>query len=118
LLGSFQINTLATLFASTGLVLGAGYMLLLYRRVVFGPLVHEDAMKMPDMNLREKVLLLPLVAMVLWLGIFPATVMDRIGPSVEKLAADYQKHVQIVLEMTVDTDGKKDDAKKEEKKAK
>ncbi len=105
LLGAFQINTLATLFASTGLVLGAAYMLLLYRRVMFGPSVNKDAMDMPDVNMRELFLLVPLVGMVLWLGIFPATVMDRIGPSVEKLSADYQKHVEIRLEMTVDVEG-------------
>ena len=107
LLGSFQINTLATLFASSGLVLGAAYMLLLYRRAVLGPSVNKDAAEMPDINRREMALLFPVAAMVLWLGIFPATVMNRIGPSVEKLVTDYQKHVKVELEMTVDVDGKK-----------
>jgi NADH-quinone oxidoreductase subunit M len=110
LMGAFQINTLATLFASTGLVLGAAYMLLMYRRVVLGPPVNQDAIEMPDMNRREIALLFPIAAMVLWLGIFPNTVMDRIGPSVDKLVADYQKHVKIELEMTVDVEGKKEES--------
>ncbi len=94
LLGAFQVNTLATLFAATGLIFGAAYMLLLYRRVVFGPAIHKDAMEMPDVNMREKILLVPLIALVLWLGIFPGTVMSRIEPSVKKLSADYQSHIQ------------------------
>lgn len=109
LMGAFQINTLATLFGSTGLVLGAAYMLLMYRRVVLGPPVNQDAIEMPDMNKREIGLLFPIAAMVLWIGIFPNTVMDRIGPSVDKLVADYQKHVKIELEMTVDVEGKKEE---------
>jgi NADH-quinone oxidoreductase subunit M len=94
LLGAFQVNTLATLFAATGLIFGAAYMLFLYRRVVFGPAVNKDAMEMPDINMREKILLVPLILLVLWLGIFPGTVMSRIEPSVKKLSADYQSHVQ------------------------
>jgi NADH-quinone oxidoreductase subunit M len=108
-MGAFQINTLATLFASTGLVLGAAYMLLLYRRVVLGPPVNQDAIEMPDMNKREIGLLFPIAALVMLLGVFPNIVMDRIGPSVDKLVADYQKHVKIELEMTVDVEGKKEE---------
>jgi NADH-quinone oxidoreductase subunit M len=108
LLGAFQINTLATLFASTGLVLGAAYMLLLYRRVVLGPAVNQDAIEMHDVNKREMLLLFPIAGMVMWLGIWPATVMGPIGPSVAKLSADYQKHVEIRLEMTVQTEGEKE----------
>ncbi|MGB4058316.1 MAG: NADH-quinone oxidoreductase subunit M [Alphaproteobacteria bacterium] len=92
LLGTFQVDKMPAIFAASGLVLGAAYMLMLYRRVVFGPLVNADAGAMADMSWREKAILFPLVLMVLWIGIFPGVIMDRIGPSVEKLVADYQKH--------------------------
>jgi NADH-quinone oxidoreductase subunit M len=94
LLGAFQVNTLVCALAATGAILGAAYMLMLYRRVVFGPLVHEDAGKMPDLNKREIGILLPLVLLSLWLGIFPSTAMNKISPTVEKLVSDYETKLE------------------------
>ena len=45
---------------------------------------------MPDLNKRESFYFLPLVLLVIWLGISPAYVMDRVGPSAEKLVSDYK----------------------------
>ena len=96
LLGAFQVDTTVAALAATGVILGAAYMLLLYRRVVFGPRANDDALSMPDVNARELGLLVPLVAMILWLGVFPGTVMDKISPSVDKLIADYNARLAIV----------------------
>lgn len=93
LLGAFQVDTLITALSATGVVLGAAYMLLLYRRVVFGPAENKDAAKMPDLNTREMYLLVPLALLVIYLGVAPAIVMDRIAPSVEKLLTDYNAHI-------------------------
>jgi NADH-quinone oxidoreductase subunit M len=90
LLGAYQVDTLVAALAATGVILGAAYMLMLYRRVVFGPRVHPDALAMPDLNKREFGLLTGLVVLVLWIGIFPSIVMDKIAPASEKLVADYQ----------------------------
>jgi NADH-quinone oxidoreductase subunit M len=90
LLGAFQVNTLIAALAATGVILGAAYMLMLYRKVIFGPRVNKDALAMPDLNAREMSLLVPLVLLVLWLGVFPNSVMDKISPSVEKLVADFE----------------------------
>lgn len=89
LLGAFQVNTVVTAFAATGVILGAAYMLMLYRRVIFGPAENKDALAMPDIDRREFALLVPLVVLVLWLGVFPNVVMDKISPSVDKLITDY-----------------------------
>ena len=94
LLAAFEVNTVVAVFATTGLILGAAYMLVLYRRVVFGPTEHADAANMPDLNCREFYLLVPLVGLVLYLGVFPSVVMDRIGPSVEKLVEDYHANLE------------------------
>ncbi len=90
LIGAFQVDTTVALLATTGVVLGATYMLMLYRRVVFGPQVNEDAGKMKDITDREIAYFLPLVIMVIWFGISPAPIMDRISPSVDKLLAQYE----------------------------
>jgi NADH-quinone oxidoreductase subunit M len=94
LLGMFQVSTAYAAFATTGVILGAAYMLVLYRRVVFGPGEHKDALEMPDVNGREIFYLAPLAIMVLLLGVAPGYVMDRIGPSVEKLRTQYESGLQ------------------------
>lgn len=90
LLGAFRVDTTVALLATTGVVLGAVYMLVLYRRVVFGPQVNKDAAAMPDLNAREFAYFLPLVVLVLILGVFPGYVMERVSPSVDKLIAQYE----------------------------
>jgi NADH-quinone oxidoreductase subunit M len=90
LTGAFQANTWVALFATTGIILGAAYMLYLYRRVVFGELVRADLKDILDLNLREKSYFLPLIAVVLWMGIYPKSFLDVFSPSVEALVGRYQ----------------------------
>jgi len=90
LLGAYQVDTLVAVFATTGIVLGAAYMLMLYRKVIFGAQVNKDAAAMKDINAREYAMLVPLALMVLWLGVFPNTVMDKVSPSVERLIGQYE----------------------------
>ncbi|MEP2381593.1 NADH-quinone oxidoreductase subunit M, partial [Parasphingorhabdus sp.] len=71
LVGLYKVNSWVTLVATTGIILGAGYMLYLYRRVAFGELVHEDVKAMPDLSKREMALLAPIAAAVLWMGVYP-----------------------------------------------
>ncbi len=94
LVGVYQVNTLVAVFAATGLILGAPYMLYLYRRVVFGKQMNDDAAKMSDLTKREMTLFVPLVALVLYLGIFPGYVMDRLHPSVDRLITLYESGLQ------------------------
>jgi NADH-quinone oxidoreductase subunit M len=102
LLGTFQVNTVVATFASLGVVLGAAYMLLLYRKVAFGPSTNPEAASMKDVNLREYGYFLPLIILVLWLGVAPNYVLDRIGPSVKKLVSDYHSELSINLIPTAD----------------
>ncbi len=90
LMGAFQVNTVIAVFATTGVVLGAAYMLVMYRAVIFGVQKNEDAAAMKDVNKLEYGYLVPLVLLVLWLGIAPSYVMDRVAPSVEKLIGQYE----------------------------
>ncbi|MCB9991409.1 MAG: NADH-quinone oxidoreductase subunit M [Rhodospirillales bacterium] len=90
LLGAFRVDTTVALFATTGVVLGAAYMLVLYKRVVFGEAVNKDAAAMKDLDQREVFIFVPLVLLVIWLGVAPGYVMERISPSVDKLIAQYE----------------------------
>ncbi|MCC5988233.1 MAG: NADH-quinone oxidoreductase subunit M [Pararhodobacter sp.] len=85
----FQVNTWVALVAATGVVFSAGYALWLYRRVVFGPMIKDSLKGLADMDRRERALFAPLVVMVVLLGVYPALVIDLIGPSVAALVSHY-----------------------------
>ena len=90
LVGAFQVNTWVALLAATGMVLGAAYMLYLYRRIIFGKITKDDLKAILDMDWREKVVFAPLIALVFWMGIYPASFIDVMAPSVERLVEGYQ----------------------------
>lgn len=78
LAGLYKVSTWATLIATTGIILGAGYMLYLYRRVAFGEQVNADAAAMNDIDGREIWLLAPIAAVVLWMGVYPESFLSPI----------------------------------------
>ncbi|MFO1188961.1 MAG: NADH-quinone oxidoreductase subunit M [Alphaproteobacteria bacterium] len=90
LVGAFQVNTWVALLASAGIVLGAAYMLWLYRRVIFGKLEKEDLKSIVDLEPREIAVFAPLVAIVLWMGIYPASFLGPMHASVEGLIRSYE----------------------------
>ena len=89
LLGAFQVNTWVALLAASGMVLGAAYMLYLYRRVIFGKLTKDDLKAILDLNWREKVVFAPLIIIVLWMGIYPASFIDVMAVSVAGAIENY-----------------------------
>lgn len=85
--GVFRVNSWVAFFAAFGVILSAAYALWLYRRVVFGDLIKESLKTIKDMSSREKLLFVPLVVATIALGVYPALVLDVIGPSVDALVA-------------------------------
>ncbi len=94
LIGVFQVSSLVALLAATGIILGAAYMLFMYRRVVFGELRHADLQNITDLNWREVAIFMPLIAIVLWLGLFPQAILNVTGPAVENLVVNYEAAVE------------------------
>jgi len=90
LMGIFQVNTWVAAIATTGVIFSAAYALWLYRRVVMGDLIKESLKTITDMTTRERFIFVPLVVMTLLLGVYPALVLDIIGPSVSALVENYE----------------------------
>ncbi|MEN8892333.1 MAG: proton-conducting transporter membrane subunit, partial [Planktotalea arctica] len=90
LVGVFQVNTWVAAVATAGVILSAAYALWLYRRVVMGDLIKESLRTISDMTTRERAIFAPLVVMTLLLGVYPALILDIIGPSVEALVSNYE----------------------------
>jgi NADH-quinone oxidoreductase subunit M len=90
LVGAFQVNTWVAFFATSGVVLSAGYALWLYRRVIFGKLENVHLAGILDMSLREKVILVPMIALTIFFGVYPAPILDVTAASVDQLIVNYQ----------------------------
>ncbi len=87
LIGLYQTSTWATLVMTTGIILGAAYMLWLYRRVAFGAAAGDDTRAMPDLSAREIAILVPIAAAVLWMGIYPKSFQAPMKPAVATIVA-------------------------------
>ncbi|WP_321362803.1 NADH-quinone oxidoreductase subunit M [uncultured Celeribacter sp.] len=99
ILGMFQANTWIALVAASGVIFSACYALWLYRRVVLGDLIKESLKTIKDMTPREKWIFAPLVAMTLLLGVYPALVLDLIGPSVSALIDNYHAALPMMADV-------------------
>jgi NADH-quinone oxidoreductase subunit M len=89
LVGVFQVNTWVALLATTGIILSAGYALWLYRRVIFGVLEKADLKSLKDVNAREVAILAPLLAAIIFFGVYPQPLLDVMHVSVENLISQH-----------------------------
>ena len=90
LAGTFKANSWVALFGATGLILGAAYMLYLYRRVIFGQLTKDNLKGILDVSPREVAVFAPLLALVFFMGVYPTPFLDVMHASVENLVDRYQ----------------------------
>jgi NADH-quinone oxidoreductase subunit M len=90
IVGAWQVSKLLALLAASGMVLGAAYMLFLYRRVIFGALTKENLKGLADLSPREVAVFAPLVVLTLWMGIFPSVFTGFFDQSVGRLIAQHQ----------------------------
>ncbi len=90
IVGAWQVNRLLALFAAMGMVLGAAYMLWLYRRVLFGPLTKRELKAISDLSPREIAVFSPLAVLTLWMGIYPSSFLGFFSESVAQLIIRHQ----------------------------
>jgi NADH-quinone oxidoreductase subunit M len=83
--GTYRASSWAAVAATTGIILGAAYMLWLYWRICFGTQRNADAAAMPDLSMREWWLLAPIALAVLWMGIYPESFIRPIRGDVGRL---------------------------------
>ena len=93
LMGTFKDNFLVAVLASLGVILGAAYMLWLYKRVFFGKLINEELKKLTDLNKSEIVILISLAIPTLFFGFYPEPLMNTIEVSVKNLIDMYNLNI-------------------------
>jgi NADH-quinone oxidoreductase subunit M len=87
LLGMYQTSTWATFVLTTGIILGAAYMLWLYARVAYGKAAGDDTRAMPDLSPREIAILVPIILATLWMGIYPKSFQAPMKPAIAEVVA-------------------------------
>ena len=90
LVGAFQVNRAVAVFAMTGIIFAAVYMLWMYQRVIFGPVTNEANRRLTDLTPREWVVLLPVLLFIVWIGVYPVTFTGMTETSVQGLIAQVQ----------------------------
>jgi len=94
LVGFFRVSPTLTLLAGTSIIIGAVYMLTLYKRTFFGPVTNKANEVLSDLNGKELSALIPLVAIVVWLGVYPKPVLEPIDNSVKALVSFMHEKAQ------------------------
>ena len=84
LLGAFRNTTWWAAVGATGVILSALYMLWMYQRVMFGPVTHSENEKLSDLNSRERLVFVPILLLIFWMGVVPQPFIDRMAPSIER----------------------------------
>ena len=80
---------ITAIFAALGVILSAAYMLWLYRRVIFGALEKENLKALLDLSRREKIILYPLAALIIFFGVYPLPVFDVTTATVDAMLINY-----------------------------
>ena len=87
LVGSFRTEPVLALIATTAVIISAAYLLWAIQRILFNPLDKAENEHIPDLNRRELAVMIPLVAAIVWLGVYPAPVLRRMQGAAEKFVS-------------------------------
>jgi NADH-quinone oxidoreductase subunit M len=90
LLGAFQRNPWMAALATTGIIFAAVYMLWMYQRVVFGEVTRDANRRLADLTTREWALLVPVLALIVWIGVYPAAFTGKTETTIEALISQIQ----------------------------
>ena len=90
LVGVFQWSKTVAVLATTGIVFAAVYLLWMYQRVIFGEVTREENRRLPDLSMREWVVLLPVLALIVWIGVYPVAFTGLTEASLNALLAQVQ----------------------------
>ena len=77
LVGAFRTHPVLSVIAATAVIFAAAYLLWAIQRILFNPLDKAENAHIPDLNRRELALMMPLIACIIWLGVYPTPVLRR-----------------------------------------
>jgi NADH-quinone oxidoreductase subunit M len=99
LVGAFEVNFWLALLGSLGMILGAAYMLYLYRRIIFGRITRDDLRAILDLSPREIAVFAPLVLLTLWMGIYPSSFSGFWDATVSAMVEHHQAAIAATVKL-------------------
>ncbi|MBX9748967.1 MAG: NADH-quinone oxidoreductase subunit M [Roseococcus sp.] len=93
IVGAWAVNPWVALGAALGMILGAAYMLTLYRRVAFGRILRDDLKSLLDLSPREVAIFAPLIALTLWMGVYPQSFLSFFSVTVAEMVQEHQSAI-------------------------
>ena len=90
IMGAFKYSSLIAFFSATGIILSAVYMLYLYKRIIFGQMRNARLKDILDIDIREKIILYPLILIIILIGIFPNIFLDPMRFPIELIINNYE----------------------------
>jgi NADH-quinone oxidoreductase subunit M len=96
LLGAFLKNKVYAIFAASGVILAAVYMLWMFQRVMFGKLDKPENQNLVDLSAREIAVLVPVVLFIVFIGVYPKPFLQKMEASVQHLIQNVEKKAQII----------------------
>jgi NADH-quinone oxidoreductase subunit M len=104
LLGSFTAHPIATVIATTGVIFAAAYLLWALQRIIYQRLDKPENEKLPDLTAREWAVLVPLLLGIVWMGLYPRPVLDRMEPAAKRYI-ELAAPGRVVADKTIGTVG-------------
>src|SRR6058998_388853 len=95
LLGAFTVNKWLAAVATTGIIFAAVYLLWMYQRVVFGEIRHDANRRLTDLTPREWAVLVPLLVLIVWIGVYPKAFTSKTEASVQALIAQVESKASV-----------------------
>jgi len=96
LIGAFQTHPWAAGVAAAGVIVAAAYLLPALQRVIYNPLDKKENEKLLDLTPRELAVLVPLIACIVWIGVYPKPFLDRMAPSARQFIQSVEPHLPAV----------------------
>ena len=98
LLGAFKAKIAYGVLGATGVVLGAAYMLWMFQRVMFGEIKNPKNLELKDLNVREIAYMVPMIAMIFLMGIYPKLFFQKMDVTVEHLLSDVKSKYEAAVD--------------------
>ena len=93
LIAAYKVSGYLAFSIGLGMILGAAYMLWLYKRVIFGDVENENIEKLTDIDKREYIIFIPIIIGIFWLGIYPESFSIEFRESVVSLVSSFNNRV-------------------------
>jgi NADH-quinone oxidoreductase subunit M len=97
LVGAFQVDWKLAAVASTGIIFAAVYILWMYQRVFFGAVRHEENRRLLDLSFREWAVLVPVIIVIVWIGVYPVTFTGKTEATVEALLDQVRSKASVAM---------------------